>query len=244
MSNTDRRKVLQMLAAAAVVPALSSREVAAAESLSLISPPPGMMQFQRSVVRELTGGANISVTRGFAIEFVRVADGFIVDGQQMSVEVSTPPSLSAFADLERARVETGVFPITLDPFGQIIGGHPASAQGDEIETAFAEALQQIASQPLAPGEHADLRQFITALHQAGAMLTVAMPIDLFAPANNERSENRTVSLPSGDIGIVTSRFGSERDTLTGLMRRASREVMTEVEGDRRQTTEHWRLTQK
>jgi hypothetical protein len=243
MRNTDRRKVLQMLAAAAVIPALASREVAAAESMSLIAPPQGMMQFQRLVVRGLAGGAKISVTRGFAIEFRRSADGFIVDGKQVSVEVSAPASLSAFADLEQARVETGMFPIMLDPFGQIISGELSSSQGSEIQDAFDVALQQIATQPLASGEHAELRQFIAALHQAGAMLTVAMPFDLFAPAESERLENRTVSLPTGDIGLVTSRFGSERDIRTGLMRRASREVMTEVEGDRRQTTEHWQLTQ-
>ena len=243
MSNTERRKVLQMLAAAAVIPAFASRRVAAAESMSLIAPPAGMMQFQRSVVRGLAGGENISVTRGFAIQFVRVADGFIVDGQQISVDVSAPISLSAFAELERARVETGMFPITLDPFGQIVSDEVPASRGSEILTAFDEALQRIASQPLPPGEHVELRQFIAALHQAGAMLTVTMPFDLFAPAESERTENRTVSLPTGDIGVVTSRFGSERDAQTGLMRHALREVMTEVEGDRRETTEQWQLTQ-
>ena len=136
-----------------------------------------------------------------------------------------------------------MFPITLDPFGQIISDAPSSSQTSEIESAFDEALQQITNQPLASGERGELRQLITALHQAGTMLTVAMPFDLFAPADSERSENRTIALPTGDIGLVTSRFGSERDRQTGLMRRALREVMTEVEGDRRQTVERWQLEQ-
>jgi len=243
MSRRDRRNILKMLTAAAVVPAFAPPVAAASGSISLISPPPGAMRFQRSVIRGLVGGAQIAVTREFSISFLRFADGFIVDGRQVSVDVSAPENLSAFAALERARVETAMFPITLDPFGQIISEEPVAERAGEVQAAFDEALQQIRRQPLTFGEHAELQQFIGALHQAGASLTVAMPTDLFAPADGERSENRTVTLPTGDVGLVTSRFGSERDPHSGLLRRALREVSTEVDGDRRETVERWQLGQ-
>lgn len=241
MSSTNRRKMLKMLAIAAVVPALIARTALAATPGSLIAPPPGSMRFQRVAVRQLAGGATISVTRDFEIGFQRFTDGFIIEGRQLSAEVTAPANLAAFADLERARVETAMFPITLDPFGQILSEVPLVDRPQQIDQAYSEALLQIARQPLAEGERGELRQFVSALHLAGTMLAAVMPPDLFSPAQGERSDDRALQLPTGDMGRVVSRFNAERDAQTGLMRRAMREVLTEIDGDRRNTTEHWQL---
>lgn len=238
---TNRRKMLEMLAAVAVAPTLWPRSAGARAVGALIAPPAGAMRFERAIIRQLAGGAVIAVTRRFEIGFRQFADGYMIEGTQTGVDVDAPANLAAFADLERARVETGLFPITLDPFGQILSEDPSPGRAGEVERAFAEALQQISSQSIAVGERSELQQFVSALHQAGNMLMADLPLDLFAPAESEREENRTVPLPTGDVGRVISRFDAERDAQTGLMRRASREVLTEIEGDRRHTIERWNL---
>lgn len=241
MNQTSRRKMLQLMAVTAVAPALASRQAHATTVGTLIDPPAGAMTFRRSVIRQLAGGARISVVRDFSIRFVRFADGFHVEGHQTGVDVRAPENLAAFARLERERVETATFPITLDPFGQIVSEDPSTARADQIGQAFNEAMERLGRQRLEQAERSELGQFVAALHQAGGMLTVTMPTDLFSPVETERAENRTLPLPGGDFGTVTSRFDAETDWQTGLMRRALREVLTEVAGDRRQTFEHWQL---
>lgn len=241
MSMTNRRKMLEMLAAVALIPALAPRNAAAQASGSLIAPPPGTMRFERSIIRQLNGGTMITVTRQFQIGFRHFADGFIIEGEQVAAEVVAPANLAAFADLERARIETGMFPVTLDPFGQLRTAELSSDRGQDVDSAFIEALAQITNQPIDSVERGELHQFVSALHQAGAALTADMPIDLFAPSQTAREESRTLPLPTGDFGHVISRFDATRDAQTGLMRRAAREVLTEIDGDRRHTIERWQL---
>jgi len=241
MNRPDRRRILQFIGLATLAPAVFSRRAWASETGSLIAPPTSSMRFQRVVTRGAHDNMQISVTRQFEVRFSRFAEGFIVDGQQAMVEVVAPPGLAAFAQLERERVETELFPLALDPFGQIRTEDPIGDRAGQVERAFALATAHIEAQPLAGDERAELQQFVTALHRAGSILSSAMPADLFAPERAAWSEDRAIALPSGDIGRLVSRFDAERDHATGLMRRAMREVLTEIEGDQRRTVEHWEL---
>jgi hypothetical protein len=243
MNRASRRSLLMMLGAAAVGPALASSRAAATAMGGgvLIAPPAGTMRFRRSVIRNLAGGARIAVSREFEIGFRHFADGFQVSGVQRGVEVDAPAALAEFAELERRRVENKMFPILLDPFGQIIAEEPVGTMATEVDRAFNDALAMISRQPVAPDEREELYRFVTSLHQTANALTSVMPYDLFAPAVPTREEQHEVPLPTGDVGRVVSRFDADRDDRTGLMRRALREVVTEIEADRRQTVEHWQL---
>jgi hypothetical protein len=86
-----------------------------------------------------------------------------------------------------------------------------------------------------------LHAFVEALHRSAGALVTEPPRDLFAPVDCPREESRTVALPDGDTGQVRVIFTATRDPVTGLMREARREVVTEVSGDLRRTIESWTL---
>lgn len=101
------------------------------------------------------------------------------------------------------------------------------------------ALQIVRESYVASG--ADLGGFIEALHGASAELVTRVPDDLFAPEERLREEHRAIELPWGDHGEVLTHFEAERDTQTGLMRRAHRVVTTRYGGEERRNRESWAL---
>ncbi len=244
MTNIERRTFLRFLTAASLLPTPLLSPAAASESAGLIAPPAGTMRFRRQFTRNAGARAQVVVSREFDVRFTRFRDGFLVEGEQVSASVEAPPSLSAFADLEQARIESGLFPVTLDPFGLIRAENPAPARHGETEQALAVAREHIADQPIGTAERVELQRFVAAMQQAGNGFTANWPVDLFAPSEAERSEDRAIELPTGDVGRMISRFGAERDSQTGLMRRAMREVVTEIDGEQRRTIEQWHLSEK
>lgn len=244
MTRADRRKVLQFAMAASLAPALFARGAAAQEGLptgSLISPPAGPMLYRRELTRELVAGAKIVTRRDFAIGFERLSDGFLVRGEQVAVDVALPETLARFAALEKARDESGLFPLSLDAFGRLRGDSGAPAPDDAIESAIALAKQRIEQQDLQRDEERELQAFVAGFHQAAAQMTAQIPTDLFAPARPLQEDGRVIALPTGEEGHFTNRFQSERDPATGLMRHASREILTEIGGDTRRTLERFWL---
>ena len=85
------------------------------------------MVLSRTVIRELSGGAQVLVKRRFRVQFQRHGEGFVLTGTPMDVSVEVPPILARLGDLERQRSEQGPFPILLDGQGLI---HLASAPSD------------------------------------------------------------------------------------------------------------------
>lgn len=242
MSARDRRNVLRLALAAAIAPALASRRALADPgSGRLIAPPTGEMRFRRVLSRDMARGYRMVVHREFAVAFRSFAGGFMVEGEQVLADVEAPPALSAFAELEAARHENGLFPLALDPFGHILSADHALPPAGEIGRALDEARRQIATQPIPESERAELQQFVRAMAEIGAGLTAHLPHDLFAPDEAPRREERSIALPTGDEGRVVTSFEGARDFGTGLMRVAEREVVTEVEGSRRRSLERWSL---
>lgn len=240
MGKADRRAVLQLTMALALAPVASAVRAAGTGPARLIAPPDAPMRFSREVLRELTGGVSIRAQREFRVRFRQYADGFIVDGEQVAVEVTMPPSLAKFAEIERTR-EPRMFPLALDPFGRVhrSGGKPV--RDDAVGRAVAEAERQIAQQPIAAYEKADLRLFINHVHQTGTAITSQFPVDLFAPASPTSNAEREIALPGGAAGKVITRFASTCCDRTGLMLTASREIATIAGGERRMTIERWQL---
>lgn len=241
-SAIDRRTVVRGAIAAAIAPLIATRHAHAQDaSGGLIAPPDHPMTFQRAITRTLVDGRSFRVARSFAVEFRRFSDGFMVHGEQVDVAVEAPPALAQFAELERTRNESGMFPIALDPFGRILSPGHELGDGGVVDRAVRQALAALAGQPLAQGERATLQNLVTALHTAGQDVTAYLPFDLFAPPISSRQQEQGINLPDGAHGRVLTLFEGRRDDGTGLMREAMREIVTEVDDSRRIIREQWSL---
>jgi len=240
MSAADRRALLRLVAAAMLFPAVSAVPVAAGAQGARFAPPAGPMLYTRRLERPLADGARLVASRSYAVRFEPVDGGYRVTGEQVGVEVSAPERLAAFARIEREREETGPFPLRLDANGQIVGG-PAAPLSTQLDAAVREAIAELDARPRDPAERAELLRFVNAVHQTAGRLTTELPADLFAPPARPRTERREVALPNGEAGQVTVTFSAFADPATGLMRQAVREVLTELEGNRRRTIESWQL---
>lgn len=235
-----RRRALLRLAGMAVTLPLVSIVSAAAQPAGAFAPPANPMLYTRRLERELADGARLVVTRSFAVRFIREADGFRVEGEQVGVEVEAPEQLAALAALERERVETGLFPLQLDRAGAIRATSRA-AQSEQLDRAVREVTARIEQGQHIPAERDAMRAFVEAVHRSAGELVTELPRDLFAPTAEPRAESRSIALPGGDAGSVQMTFTAERDPATGVLRAARREVVTEVAGDHRRTIESWRL---
>jgi hypothetical protein len=239
MNGADRREILRIALGASLLPLLASQRTSAAVPASIpIQPPTGSMLYRRRLERNMLGGWKFIVTREFRVRFEPVASGYVLNGMQLSAHVDAPERLARFAAVEEQRVESGMFPLFLDPAGQIIEGN-GEISGDAIERAMQEVRERF---PEGPGKQEDeALAFIEALHSTGTRLTAELPRDLFAPVEEVRSDRRELALPWGDSGEVSTRFVAERDPLTLLMRHASREVVTRMGDDTRRSIESWDL---
>lgn len=235
---TDRRRVLRLAAAALLLPMLPAG-IARAATPARFTPPAGPMLYTRRLERGMGGGHRFVVARRFTVQFVPVAGGYRVDGEQAGVEVEAPDALAEFARIERERQETGLFPLLLDADGGIAGGM-GTAVATRLDEAVRVALSQVQAQAHTPAERSELERFITAFHQGATRLMTELPHDLFAPGA-PRQETREVALPGGDSGVVTVSFAATRDPATGMMREALREVVTTLDGGQRRTLENWTL---
>jgi hypothetical protein len=235
-----RRTLLHGAAMAVALPLVSAAQDRAPLRPGF-APPPTPMLYVRRLERGLVDGASLTVTRSFAVRFMREGGGYRVDGEQVAVTVDAPPQLDALARLERERVEASLFPLELDGEGAILGVAPG-AERAQLDEAVRAATAQIERGPHTPAVREELRAFVDAVHRNSADLVTELPRDLFAPADLVRSESRAIALPGVSEGRVRLSFTAERDPLTGLMRTARREIVTEIAGDLRRTVESWSLT--
>lgn len=237
MRSLDRRSLICLAAGGVALAELPAR---GASHGAAFDPPLAPMLYARRLERELPDGASFAVTRRFAIRFLRQADGFRVEGEQVGVEVDAPEALAEFARLERERRETGLFPLVLDFEGIIRGGDPA-VDTARLDEAVREAEARIEQGDHPPAERERQRAFVEAVHRSAGAILTELPRDLFAPVDCPRSDRRTVALPGGGTGEVRQTFDAVREPATGLMREARREVTTAIGVDRRRTVESWTL---
>jgi len=203
-------------------------------------PPSTPMLYTRRLQRELKDGKLFVVTRSFAIQFERSEHGFRVTGEQVGVEVDAPPQLAPFAQLERQRVEQGLFPLQLTETGQITGMKDVE-QAPEFGEAVARVLSTIAAVAEPTEDTEQLARFARIIHENALLLMTTLPADLFAPARAQHRESRTLNLPDGTEGVVTASYHMDRAPGTGLLTQAQREIITEVAGHQKRTVESWTL---
>jgi len=198
------------------------------------------MLFVRRLTRELPGGYAIVVERGFTVRFAALADGFRIEGEQVSSSVEAPPNLSAYAGIEQKRIESGIFPIELDANG-LIRSVPGPVAPAGIAQGVELALEHIKTLPLADGDKDEARTFLLGLEQAAGRISSAPPPDLFTPPVKAEQATREVVLPGGLSGSIASSFSGTVTPATGLLEQAERVVTTATAGSVRRTLEHWSL---
>src|SRR5690606_10377408 len=106
-----RREFLGLASAALLVPFGPQVRAQSAG----FAPPPGPMHLTRRLRREMVDGTAIEAERLFTIRFVPYSGGFRIEGRENAPpQITGPAQLEDFLRLERARSETGLFPLTLD----------------------------------------------------------------------------------------------------------------------------------
>lgn len=198
------------------------------------------MVLTRILRRPLPGGAVVATARSYEVRFVREPGGYRVDGELIAVEVSAPPAFEALAALERARPDTGMFPVRIDDRGRFL------AAGEERPKAFAQQASKVALAMLPTGQTAgearDARSFI---QQVGSSpVHTAWPDDLFMPSPGKRSDRHVVPLPGGKTSEVEVEIEASVDASSGVLSKLTRTVTTRLGDSSRITEETWTLARK
>lgn len=234
-----RARILLLAGVAALVPAAIGIAQAAASvqpGAATFSPPAAPMIMTRTLVRTMADGKQVIVTRRFAIRFTPEGDGYRLDGEQVGAEVSAPPSLASLAEIERKRVERGLFPARLDANGMIrqIG----SAQDPAVtHAAIALGNRIISAAAIPPDAKRDRSAVLGQVANSGA--TTAWPVFLFNPGPRDRVERRKLTLASGTEGEVEVRVSVQGLMSCGLPLAIERTVTTRLAGTNRVSREVW-----
>ncbi|RDC61182.1 hypothetical protein HME9302_02401 [Alteripontixanthobacter maritimus] len=250
----DRRAILQRLGWGTVLAAgatgIGGPAYAATgllQSNPVFDPPDTDLVLRRVLSRPLANPnpaarqEAIIVSRDWRIRFHRQERAYIVSGAQSAVNVDTPSSLAWLADKERARIADTQFPLALDAVG-LIGDAGYPSEQHVLNDAIREtrALLETASPPRPEVEA--VRNYLVMLAANGAQLLSRWPRDLFAPQRLQWRDARTIALPGGSEGTVEVTFDAETDSQTGMMARASRQVVTSIGTSHRTTSENWSLS--
>ena len=232
---TSRRAALLGLGQLALI-GMSIRPAAAIARARAFEPSGDSLRLTRTLLRELSDGNTVTVTRSWAIRLEAQGRGFSVHGAQLSASVSAPDSLAAFARLEQARVEEDQFPIMLDDAGRILGAGTMRAP-QQLDSAISLATRTVAALPANRRPDAYLRELSGS---AGSLLS-RMPDDLFNPRPLTWTMQRSIPLPGGGSGQVEVSFAAEMNRSVGAVGRATREVLTSIADSHRIARESWTL---
>ncbi len=234
---TARMLVMAGLAALAPTTFAGSQADASFQArTAAFMPPTGPIIMTRTLVRILADGKQVVVTRRFAIRFTPEGDGFRLDGEQIAAEVIAPAALAGLAEIERKRLDKGLFPVRLDSQGMIRPASPTRDPAAKLE-AVLQGQQMIAASAIpleAKRERADTLNKVSN-SAAGS----AWPVFLFNPGSQERIERRKLALPSGNEGEVEVRITVQGLMANGLPLAVERVVTTRLSGTSRVTREVW-----
>jgi hypothetical protein len=234
-----KTRMLLLAGVAALAPAAVGMTQAAATvqpAEVAFAPPATPMIMTRTLIRTLADGKQVIVTRRFSIRFTPEGGGYRLDGEQIGAEVAAPPALAALAEIERKRVEKGLFPARLDAQGMILSSSP-SRDPETNHAAVMQGERIIAAAAIPPDAK---RERSVVLGQVASSATgSAWPTFLFNPGSQERVERRKLTLPSGGEGEVEVRIAVQGLMACGLPLAIERIVTTRLSGTSRVTREVW-----
>jgi hypothetical protein len=225
-----------------LIPALATLQPgsALAEAVaSRFAPPSNTLTLTRTVYRSLSDGKEIVVTRRYAIRFSPEVDGYRLDGEFIGAEVDAPPALAGLAEIERKRLDTGLFPARLDSYGLI------RSMGGKIDPEAKQKTIDAAGKVLAKspiGGEAKRESVGLVSQLANGASPSAWPRFLFNPGAGERVDTRKVPLPDGSQGEVEVRVSAEGLMPGGMAHKVERVITTRLEGTTRVSREVWTLS--
>lgn len=235
------RIALWLASAALALPpaAMLAAPLSASTGEGQFRPPQARMLLTRVLHSPLADGKEIVASRTFEIEIRAVADGYRVDGRQVACTVDAPPSLGALAEIERNRVEDGLFPMMLDSRGMI---RPPATRPPSPAMAGAApiALDMLRRSGMPPQDTARAVAFVRRLEAQPA--TSNWPNDLFRPVPGRRLDDRAIVTADGLSGHLQVEIDARTAQDSGMLAALQRTITTELGGSRRTTREEWRLT--
>lgn len=229
------------LAGATVLPAdaIRAESAAPAQQINPFNAPAEPVLISRTLVRLLSDGKSIRVTRTYRMQFRREGEGWRIDGEVVDVAVEAPPLLEQFAAIERSRAEPAMFPLYLDAAGRLVPrSTPVSDDARSRAVRQAEAMMVRASQ--SPAAHGEARAILAQVSAAAGTGT-AWPTDLFNPASPASTDLRDLGLPDGSRGTVEVALNVEGHNPGHLPARVERVVTTRLSGTQRVTREIWTM---
>ncbi len=206
-------------------------------------PPPGQWKLRRSIARELADGAFITIVREWRVAFQPdplSAGGLQLQGEEIAVEVDAPPALAPFAELERGRTVSGLFPIRLSPSGLILTTGALSAC-DQVAKAVALAESAFAQRGASQVRREQLRQYMVQIQSQAQPLLETLPPDLLHPAGGTIETVQPVNLPGGETGEFRLEYWARSQADCGWLDEAQRLITTTIGGSTRVSRETWAL---
>lgn len=211
-----------------------------AQSATGFAPPSTPMTLSRTVIRELSDGKQIVVTRSFRVQFVAKRNGFTLEGAPVGVTVDVPPVLEPMADLERQRSEPGPFPVQVNSQGLIDDADTGGLPNREArQNAHEVGSNMLRAAPLSEQTRAEtlktLASFVSDPHGS------PWPVDLFSAKEPERHLHRNVAMADGSQGEVDVVLRIPKWLPCGMPAMFERVITTDLAGTRRVSREVWRL---
>lgn len=203
--------------------------------------PQGKLVLSRSIERELKDGNLLSVRRDWTVSFERRGSGSAIMGSQKSVMVDAPERLEPIAQIERGRSLDDMFPILISDSGIILAAGNAYASA-ELEDAIVQAERILNVADMPPGNANLTHTTLQKLAEASARMIEVLPADLFYPRQPYLESSRPLMLPDGERGQFILRYETSADSATGLMRRAERQITTQIGSQERRSREVWTLS--
>lgn len=237
MSQASRRNVLNALGWCAALPALSISIPLAARARS-VRFPERPLRLRRELERGLGGGASLLVTREWECRFSALESGARIEARQLAVTVDAPPPLASLAEIERKREVTGLFPMTLDSNGVIVGWPEGDAS---IQHAVERASRLIEERAREQNASQDVRRQLAEIGRTAASLVSQVPRDLFFPQAGKRSESRALDLPGGAEGSYEVSVSVSAEPASGLLRQSERRIVTRIGDSARVSRETWAI---
>ena len=202
--------------------------------------PRGPMILSRQIVRMLSDGKRVVVSRSWEITFLPRGEGAMVMGRQISAKVDAPSGLEPIVQIEEQRSTDGMFPILLSPAGRVIASGRLNNEQD-IAKAVSIAQDIVEHSSRTEDEKAALLRHLPTLQAAGTAQPEALPPDLFFPEAGDSSETRKVALPNGQTGEIELLRSSRLADGERWLKRIEQKIITRVQGSSRESLDIWSL---
>lgn len=230
-----------LASAAAIAPVLAGHAYAQIDppsSAARFAPPAIPLMLSRTVIRELSDGQRIVVTRRYKVQFVPSTGGYLLNGALIEVQVEAPPILAKLAEMERQRLDPAMFPIRFDAAGMIQPDAPPEGLGPRARRQLTkDAASLIAGSGLSATRQAEGSSL--AGHLAAAAPTSPWPRDLFVTVEPERYQRRSIALPGGEQGEVEVVIRTSKLLPCGMPGLVERVITTSTAGTSRVSREVW-----